>query len=71
METKKQLRAKKVRKDYEKKRNIEHNKAKNKRTILQAGDGIFPKSKRYRLSKKTLAKTKKAQGNIIRTATNN
>jgi len=70
METRKQLKAKKQRKDYEKKRNIAKNAEKNGLVGLQAGDGILPKSKKIRLSKKTLAIQKKAQGNAFRTATN-
>ncbi len=68
METRKQLKAKKLRKDYEKKRNIAQNAGKY--SLLRAGDGILPKSKKIRLSKKTLTTQKKAQGNAIRTATN-
>lgn len=65
----KKAKAKKRRKDYAKKRNVARNKA-GKNPVLKEGDGVLPGSKKNRLSKKTLANQKKAQGNAIKTATN-
>lgn len=63
--------ARKRRKDFEKKRNVKNNNwpvATNKHKPLSAGDGILPSSKKNKLGKKEVTRRKTADRNAIRTA---
>ena len=61
--------ARKQRKDYEKKRNVMRTKPKGERELVSAGDGILPKSKKNMVSNKEKEGRKTAEKNTIDTVT--
>lgn len=73
MKQSKLLKARKRRKDFEKKRNVKNNnwsEADNKNSRLKAGDGVLPDSEKNRLSKRQIAHREKLRRNAISTINN-